>query len=370
MTRKVYKGRRGGGVWGAAGGFTRAYINAKKLKGYWKTAKGITKRVKQAVRGKGNGSNTKTKTYGKKECDLINVGDLSHSYVKTKAKYRQAPRGLKFSAPASYWVQNGQQGAWSQLNLQGVSNIQVFGNGADLTGWAAAAYQSMPQLPAAHYENFKILLNEIKCDSTITNQSVDTIQMLLIDVIAKNNQTAAFNPATSWESAVTEMAGVESSVNSFNYPGNVPWRYPHFNQNFWIKKIKRITLAPGGYHNHIVQRTFNKIYDNSLFEDFSSIRGVTTCTMVVFQGMPHDSSTTYNAIGNIALTPVKIVWNSTWTIKARPASVTSQQEWQNTTLPSTITNLYGIGPSQNLWNFATAIGTTTNTAAQTSGLGA
>lgn len=296
-------------------------------------------------------SRSRTTTRSKKARTVLpTISGISHSFHTTRSRARVTSNILKLPRGTYRKIATG--GSSSGYTSQGVT---AFSNMAqtDLNVFEGLTkYNSGITVGGVSAICNNYYISYCKTTTTITNQSLDSCKVYIYDLIGKVsvlNGGTYYKADDAWADGVTEQQGANSNTELF--PGSTPTHYKLFNHNFWISRVTPVELAAGTSHEHCWYRKINKVYSNDQIANFSYWRGLHQSTMIVHYGLPHDNTTLESVVGTVSLTPVKIVYATSFEISGAQVSNTFNQEGQINGLTNNPTHLYGLSKSQETEDF-------------------
>lgn len=218
----------------------------------------------------------------------VKQGDnSSFSYTMMKASWNPKLRSL-------YRVVQGRQTRFEQAASSASS-------GTGLQGATALVYNSTAQLSAialacndgvATNNSVRCFLGNLKMRCSFKNQSNAVGKLLIYDLLCKKStpSTALDSPTEAWNKGLGDFGG-SATLNSI---GATPNASPEF-RNYWsIKKCTAIMLEPGQQHDHVLNRSINKVYDSTYWANNvgASLAWLSGAVMFVWHGsLIHESAT-------------------------------------------------------------------------------
>ena len=285
------------------------------------------------------------KTGGSQIIKAIAAGTTKSYTSVSNEKYKLPKIIHEITSPTTKETLTG-FGVTSNENFQGVSSIPQWRGGL-LNDLALTINNSMsylnvlnttlssPSLQSGQFV-FKVVLDHLNTITSFTNEGFSNIELEIYDVISKVNSDAYNSPHDSWSQGLANQS--LGTFVSHLYPYAVPTTSKDFNITWKIVKKTIVELGSGRGHTHTFEHKCNKIFDSQMIYNYQLVKDVTTATMIVVRGTPADSSLTA-AIGNVALSPVKLAVVQRVKGQVRMLSQRAQNTFQSSTL-SFSQNLY------------------------------
>lgn len=170
----------------------------------------------------------------------------------------------------------------------------------------------------------KCWLESCKHTTMMSNQCPSTIKMTIFDLICK--QDGAIDPVTSWGTGLQSAAGTAPAEEVVTSWLSRPEESGRFRRQWGIIKKTNVELHSGRTHQHVFNFSYKgllpieKAYNNGPTSQLV-VKGVTTATMIVFHGMPVDTSNDPNVTGVVTLDRTKIAWASAEYYASRISSI-------------------------------------------------
>lgn len=312
----------------------------KRLYSTFKAANKVHKVVKKALK-----SHKKKKTHHMPQANEVSpiTGWSKTSTVITRGKPKKIYAKLAHAVTDSVVTQGSSSGT-NSIGLATISNInkaqwqpaiiQLFATNA-----SATANQPNPYDAGATSLNYKIYIRYFENESWITNQSPGVADLVLYDIIIKQDFATTINPDTFAQTSINADKGPNVS-NTAVWPFFEPEHLKHFTDRFRVVRKRRIELGGGRSHRHVFRVNFNAMVGTDKFVTYSDVRGYAIYTLAVWKGMPLDT-TAGTTVGTIALEPIKLVWATRNLMNMSLVGMTPESELQGAnTLGSVISHLY------------------------------
>jgi hypothetical protein len=168
----------------------------------------------------------------------------------------------------------------------------------------------------------------------MTNQELTTVYVDIYEVEPRFHQTSAQTPITMWYQGLQNEESAASTVYSYLYPGEKPFRSKMFCYFYKITKVIRVELGAGQSHRHISKYKINKIIHGEIANSFTTTRDFTKYKLMVASGSPVNDSTNNTLVSTSSVT-LDIVVQKQWEV-TKPANYRQQSISFNTL--STITS--------------------------------
>lgn len=133
----------------------------------------------------------------------------------------------------------------------------------------------------------------------LVNQGPTSIDLEIWDVVTKRTTSGTFNNAiTDWSDGIGQMdMGATSNTST---PGCKPYQSKLFNINWWVMGVKKISMAPGARHDHVIKFKPRRYLDMHYFNNFTSVRGLYGESFMIVKGGIVDDSNAVTFAGNSA----------------------------------------------------------------------
>lgn len=285
-------------------------MNKKSYKKSRRTRKYVKKLVKKVSKRKG------TKKYSKYQVIKPVPTGFSHSSLTVTHKPGPGQKLVKYIGQSSVFDNIGSWGFTSSVNGQGIqappvtylfsgSAIVVLANSAmrylDSTGLSA----SRPTIQAGQ-RNFKILLEQVTCESSITNASSANVTFDIYWLLAKTTKEVSDDPGSDFVAGLAdENIGVSGAVSAFNIGCN-PLQVKRFNINWNVLKKTSVSLGVGRSHTDCMKFKPNRYIDTNYADQFDQIRGISTRMLIISRGTVCDNNQG-QAPGTVAVASAKLL---------------------------------------------------------------
>lgn len=184
----------------------------------------------------------------------------------------------------------GYDGAAGNFTVAGIYGVsEIGGIRATLT---AAGFPAIPNA-------LQFAVPKAKAEYAITNSTNGNIIVWLYDIIPRKDiqstDTMVAYPYTAWVNGAKVQAG--TSANSPANPGSKPFESKIFCEYYKVKKVTKVTMAPGALHRHVVRSVQRRWFTDSMWsnlwtsgggENSSTLwmHGRSVLTMILIMGGP------------------------------------------------------------------------------------
>lgn len=260
-------------------------------------------------------SYTRTNTESKVKTIKSGGGHISKSDCVVQRKKMKGFDLAKKIHVMDHFVQTGASGATSGYGAQGIANMNFQCTAGDLysmyeraitttTGFNSAALVNL------YTVNKRLWQAGVESTSLISNASASAGVLYIYDLLCR--QDRADSPTFSWEAGLDQASGLQLVNHTmFNCK---PTQSPSFNRQWKVLKCTRVELPTGATHQHFFKHKlktmvpFQKVWDYNNIGGLTTIKGFTTCQMIVWHGIPGDSVTTAAIGPEITLDNIKLLW--------------------------------------------------------------
>jgi len=136
----------------------------------------------------------------------------------------------------------------------------------------------------------------------LTNQSPAVCNLEIWTVMSKVTKVTYTNPEDDWNTGDADS----SSTATNSWVGSKPTESKFFNMNWKVKSVKKLQLAGGSTHTHVVDFNCRRYIDTEYWNKFQQIRGLTVAVFCIAWGQVGDTSNN-PTVGSITTVPVKII---------------------------------------------------------------
>jgi len=173
----------------------------------------------------------------------------------------------------------------------GLQNAFAFANACT----DADVIQMYNQLNASS-DTSRLVVNQVHSELLLTNNRLGNCHVTLYDIIARKDglDPTSGSPYDCWNTGDINSG---SGATPILQPGTMPTESDLFNQFWKVVHKTEVIMSGGGTHRHIRTHTPNKFIHQEYAERAtSSLRDLTTCTLIVMHGQPAQDSTTHTQV--------------------------------------------------------------------------
>jgi len=270
-------------------------MNKKSYKKSRRTRKNVKKLVKKVSKRKG------IKKYSKYQVIKPVPTGFSHSYLTVTHKPGFGQNLVKFIGQPSVFDNVASFGFVSGVNEQGIyappvtylysgAAIVVLANSAMRRLDATGSVATRPLIQAGQ-RNFKILLQEVMCETSFTNASPANITFDIFWLLAKTTKEISDDPGVDFlDGLADENVGVTSSPVSAYAIGCNPLQVKRFNINWTLLKKTSVSLGVGRSHTDCMKFKPNRYLDTNYADQFDQIRGISVRMLILSRGTVCDNN--------------------------------------------------------------------------------
>ena len=221
------------------------------------------------------------------------------SVYNMRSKMSKWNAGLKKTGASNFTYLNSSNRATATIGTQ--SSI-IAGQ-----AYTAADINSI-QTSGSSNKTFKTLLESCTMKTIYRNQANNDAYLTLYDVVARRDMSPSDtnynNPIAAWYNGITDT-GTTSTMTS--QVGATPFDCPKFCQFYKVVKVTHIILPAGGTHEHRVHYEPNRLFNTSITQDSTNMRGLTYFCAAVYYGAPDNDSVTKTQVstGQVAIDMVQ-----------------------------------------------------------------
>lgn len=214
------------------------------------------------------------------------------SYTTILTKQSIVPKALLDAVPMQHYLLN--NGSESTCGV-GVQQIISFG-----LGGSSDLLTAVGKLADATSTATQMFLIDMQHQLGITNTSTYTAKVCIYDILARHDTASGAVPnvpTTAWSTGITDELAAGAATNV----GNTPFMSDMFTQFWDVKRITKFDLQPGGTHTHkLALHPMKKLHSELLNSITGGIAGITSYSMIVFQGQAGHDSTTKTQVSTAA----------------------------------------------------------------------
>lgn len=229
----------------------------------------------------------------------------SHSlYKRVHMRYTPRIRGIQSLLSKSLYSTNDVVRVTAGASFQAVNDVGALMGGTQLDTISRRIVSNA----TSGYATNKFIVHTAYMEQKITNMDKGNVQITLYDVVPKRDiSDSNYYMIAAFTNGLADMNDVGGTTHNISNLGATPFDSPRFCQYFTVKNVTKVTLGQGQCHIHRTRVNVNRVFTEELFQSLVYLRGITTSTMLIANGLPLNDQTTKTNIstGAVVLDVVK-----------------------------------------------------------------